>query len=319
MATGYCSRFECYQTRPCRTHDVQRVLVTGANKGIGFAIVEALLRDHPFHVLLGSRDKERGFAAVLKIIERIPSAADRVSCLPLDVSLEESVAEAVNSVRRAFPEEKTPLAGLICNAGVEGTQALDTNTKGVIRVCEQFLPLLRADGRVVVVSSAAGPIFVSGCSPERQKQFTNPEATAHDIDELLKECQTVKPEDLEAKGLGKPNTPEPYGMSKALANLYVIHLARRFPRMKINACSPGMIETDLVHRVLSDKSEEEKQRWARDWKQPSDGARSSVFLMTSNELAGNGHYYGSDSKRSPLDRYRAPGSPEYQGILDRCD
>ncbi|NND66872.1 MAG: SDR family oxidoreductase, partial [Halioglobus sp.] len=28
---------------------------------------------------------------------------------------------------------------------------------------------------------------------------------------------------------------------------------------------------------------------------------------------GSGDYYGSDAKRSPLDRYRAPGSPEYHG------
>jgi hypothetical protein len=31
-------------------------------------------------------------------------------------------------------------------------------------------------------------------------------------------------------------------------------------------------------------------------------------------LPGTGHYYGSDAKRSPLDRYRAPGSAEYTGV-----
>jgi carbonyl reductase 1 len=30
-----------------------------------------------------------------------------------------------------------------------------------------------------------------------------------------------------------------------------------------------------------------------------------------DELEGNGRCYGSDAKRSPLDRYRAPGSPPY--------
>jgi carbonyl reductase 1 len=31
------------------------------------------------------------------------------------------------------------------------------------------------------------------------------------------------------------------------------------------------------------------------------------------ELEGNGRYYGSDGLRSPLDRYRAPGSEAFDG------
>ena len=34
---------------------------------------------------------------------------------------------------------------------------------------------------------------------------------------------------------------------------------------------------------------------------------------TCDGLEGSGHYYGSDAKRSPLDRYRSPGSPPYEG------
>ena len=28
---------------------------------------------------------------------------------------------------------------------------------------------------------------------------------------------------------------------------------------------------------------------------------------------GQGYYYGSDAKRSPMHKYRSPGSPEYTG------
>ena len=38
-----------------------------------------------------------------------------------------------------------------------------------------------------------------------------------------------------------------------------------------------------------------------------------MHLLIANGLQGNGRYYGSDAKRSPLDRYRSPGSPEYDG------
>jgi hypothetical protein len=47
-------------------------------------------------------------------------------------------------------------------------------------------------------------------------------------------------------------------------------------------------------------------------KPPSAGTRSPMFLLF-GELDGNGRYYGSDALRSPLDRYRDPGTPAYTG------
>ena len=35
-----------------------------------------------------------------------------------------------------------------------------------------------------------------------------------------------------------------------------------------------------------------------------------MFLLF-DELEGSGGYYGSDAVRSPLDQYRAPGSPPF--------
>ena len=47
-------------------------------------------------------------------------------------------------------------------------------------------------------------------------------------------------------------------------------------------------------------------------KSPEHGTVSILFLLV-GEPQGSGHYYGSDARRSPLDRYRAPGSPAYTG------
>ena len=47
-------------------------------------------------------------------------------------------------------------------------------------------------------------------------------------------------------------------------------------------------------------------------KPPAAGARCPMALLF-GELEGNGHYYGSDALRSPMDRYRSPGSPAYTG------
>ena len=53
-------------------------------------------------------------------------------------------------------------------------------------------------------------------------------------------------------------------------------------------------------------------------KTPREGAHCPLFLLF-GEPEGSGHYYGSDAKRSPLDRYRAPGTPAYAGDWSRQD
>lgn len=47
-------------------------------------------------------------------------------------------------------------------------------------------------------------------------------------------------------------------------------------------------------------------------KKPEEGVKSTMFLLF-HENVGSGSYFGSDAKRSPLDRYRSPGDPEYTG------
>ena len=47
-------------------------------------------------------------------------------------------------------------------------------------------------------------------------------------------------------------------------------------------------------------------------KTPDEGTVAPMHLLF-GELEGNGRYYGSDAKRSPLDKYRAPGSAPYNG------
>jgi hypothetical protein len=48
-------------------------------------------------------------------------------------------------------------------------------------------------------------------------------------------------------------------------------------------------------------------------KPPSAGARAPMHHLFGT-LEGNGRYYGSDAERSPLDRYRSPGTAPYTGV-----
>jgi hypothetical protein len=81
-------------------------------------------------------------------------------------------------------------------------------------------------------------------------------------------------------------------------------LAREHPSLHVNACTPGFIATDMTRHYAESQG---KAPAELGMKSPAEGARAPMHLLF-GALEGNGNYYGSDAKRSPLDRYRAPGS-----------
>jgi NAD(P)-dependent dehydrogenase (short-subunit alcohol dehydrogenase family) len=141
------------------------VLITGANKSIGFETARQLGRAG-FRIWLGSRDAERGTTAT----NRLTAEGCDARLLPIDVINDHSVRDAAELVRK----EDGKLDVLINNAGILGTspmtpsqQSLDTvrevyetNVFGAIRVTQAFLPLLKAAGaaNVVMVSSGLGSL-----------------------------------------------------------------------------------------------------------------------------------------------------------------
>jgi NAD(P)-dependent dehydrogenase (short-subunit alcohol dehydrogenase family) len=182
---------------------------------------------------------------------------------------------------------------------------VNVNTLGVKRVCDAFLPLIASAGRVVNVSSASGPKFVSQCSPQRQAFFNNGSIEWAELEALVNDvCADSKR--FGPLGLGEAN---PYGFSKACTSLYTVLLARDNPQLCINACTPGYIETDLTRPQAQQHGASPADMGM---KSPAHGTVPILFLLFGAQL-GSGHYYGSDAKRSPLDCYRAPGSPEYTG------
>jgi NAD(P)-dependent dehydrogenase (short-subunit alcohol dehydrogenase family) len=98
-------------------------LVTGANKGIGLAVVRRLA-ERGWTVLLGSRDPGRGAAAAAGL-------QGDVTVLAIDVTSEESVAAAAKEVE----ERHGRLDVLVNNAGIIGNRvaALDTGADSIRR------------------------------------------------------------------------------------------------------------------------------------------------------------------------------------------
>ncbi len=281
---------------------MRRVLVTGANKGIGFAIVEAILNEQSdAFVYLGSRDRARGDEARAKLGDR----ASRVEVLALDVASEASAQAAAKKVERLY--------AIVNNAGIGSGNTLEatlrTNVLGIRHVCDAFLPKLDPNGgRIVNLTSAAGPTFVSKCSEEKQRFFLDDSTPWEALRAFVDECIAMGDDKTRfaAKGL---SDGAPYGLSKACANALTLILAREHPNLRVNACTPGFIETDLTKPYVESSNKSAKELGM---KSPAEGARAPMHLLW-GELEGNGRYYGSDAKRSPLDRYREPGSPPYDG------
>ena len=278
------------------------------------ATVTAILeRFEDVSVLLGARDPARGRAAVDALCRQQPRWASRLDLLEIDVANEQSVLSARDTVVGMYGSDPAPLYGVVNNAGIglgsnDIDSVLDVNSQGVKRVCDAFVPLIEPSGRVVNVSSASGPKFVSQCSPQRQELFQDPAVEWSAVQELLEEVLRLQddPERLNALGLGDINA---YGFSKACVSLYTLSLARENPHLIINACTPGYIETDMTRQQAEKRGRSPAELGM---KSPSCGTVSIMFLLF-GEPQGSGHYYGSDAKRSPLDRYRKPGSPEYIG------
>jgi NAD(P)-dependent dehydrogenase (short-subunit alcohol dehydrogenase family) len=187
------------------------ILVTGANKGIGFEIVRQLAKlGHD--VLLATRNEQNGIEA-LKLLEKENLVAHVLS---LDITNEESIKMAVNQVQHQFGK----LDVLIHNAAIllKEDQALLKNNWAVIeesietdalahlKVTRYFQSLLRKGSRVIMTSSGGGSMSdpVGGWSPA-------------------------------------------YCVAKSLLNAITRHLAYEYSsqQINVNAFCPGWVKTDM--------------------------------------------------------------------------
>ena len=294
---------------------MKRILITGANKGIGLATVKKLLDSYSdTYVLMGSRDLTRGKIALENLLNGDPEFKDRIYLVQIDVEQDDSVNLAAKKVAETIGKIPGTLYGIVNNAGIGNSvdgleKILQVNTYGPKRVCDAFIPLLDSShGRIVNVTSASGPIFLSGSSDETKKLLTNPGITWTEIQDYMDKCVDASANNNISSDHDS-SSGSAYGLSKACTNAYTMFLSGQHPNLTVNACTPGFIETDMTRPMAVSGG---KTTAEMGMKSPEEGASASVFLLMGNP-EGSGHYYGSDCLRSPIDRYRSPGDPPYTG------
>src|SRR6267143_2535600 len=190
---------------------MKTVLITGANKGIGYEVARQLA-GKGFHVFVGARNQDAG----RKAADEIAKAGKKASFLKIDVADNASVAGAA----REFAKTADHLDVLVNNAGIiiDGDngileisdellrKTLETNTLGALRVTRAFVPLLAKSKapRVINVSSGGG-------------QLTG----------------------------GADGWAPAYCISKTALNGITSQLAIALPKFAVNSVCPGWVRTDM--------------------------------------------------------------------------
>jgi NAD(P)-dependent dehydrogenase (short-subunit alcohol dehydrogenase family) len=233
--------------------DRKIVLITGANKGIGFATARELARaGHT--VLLGARDRERGTAAAAELAGQGLDAR----FVHLDVTDPATIAAAAGQIEA----EHGRLDILINNAGISRDrphppdelpvatlrEIYETNVFGVVAVTNTMLPLLRKSPAACIgnVSSGLGTVGL----------LTDPGSPLWQHANLLG-----------------------YNSSKAALNAITLIYAStlRGTGIRVNALSPGFCATDLNNHTGHRSAAEGGAALARQVTRPGDDL-TGVFL-----------------------------------------
>lgn len=189
-------------------------LVTGANKGIGKAIVKGLA-NQGIIVFLGSRNPEQGIAAVNDLQHE-----GEIYFVQIDVTDPSSIEQAYDIIEKQYGR----LDILINNAGVAASRnkpgdadanefrhIYETNVFGVVSIINQMLPLLKKSsaGRIVNISSLRGSLGDEGAF------------------------------------VGQPSIS--YSSSKTALNALTVHYARELTKdnIKVNSAAPGHVATEF--------------------------------------------------------------------------
>jgi NAD(P)-dependent dehydrogenase (short-subunit alcohol dehydrogenase family) len=233
--------------------DRKIVLITGANKGIGFATARELGRaGHT--VLLGARDPGRGEAAAAELADEGLDAR----FVRLDVTDPGLIAAAAGLIGAEYGR----LDILVNNAGITRDrpyppselpvtalrEIFETNVLGVVAVTNAMLPLLRKSPAACIgnVSSGLGTVAF----------LTDPDSPWWQYSTLLG-----------------------YNSSKAALNAITLIYARELggAGIRVNALSPGFCATDLNNHAGHSSAAEGGARIARQVTLPADGP-TGVFI-----------------------------------------
>lgn len=165
-------------------------VVTGANKGIGFAIVRGLCKRFDGVVYLTSRDEERGKNAVAEL--------NKEGLKPSYHQLDVTDKKSLENFRDYIKSKYDGIDILVNNAaiafkvsarepaGVQAEQTLFVNYFSLVSTCEILFPIVKNGGRVVNLSSSCGHLSRIP-NEELRNKLKSPTLTVGELSELMQQ------------------------------------------------------------------------------------------------------------------------------------
>lgn len=228
--------------------------VTGANKGVGYAIVEKLatfLSPTDWDVYLTARNEKLGEASLLELQKKGLS----LKFHQLDVTDSFSRRRFLDFLKSKYPDG---INIAINNAGIayknastapfseQASVTIATNFIDTIDFTEEFIPLLAENARVVNVSSGVSILTLKKLNEELYSKFTS-SMTLQELRTLVTEFVSLANSGTHEQH-GWPTTA--YGVSKLAltkASYILGDQLKNDPRnIVINSCCPGYVDTDMT-------------------------------------------------------------------------
>lgn len=260
----------------------QTVFITGANSGLGQETARAMASKGA-HVVMAGRDQAKLDEAVAAIRDGLPKAA--LDTITIDLTSLESIRAATSRARQRFDR----IDILINNAGVMATPFMHThdgfemqfgtNHLGHFAMTAELMPLIeRGTAKRIVNLSSRGHFM----GPVR---FDDPNFEHGPYDPWAS-----------------------YGQSKTANVLFSVGLEQRFAVLGIHAYAvhPGGIQTNLGRHMTEEMVAGLMQRVTTSdsgfaWKTIPQGAATSCWAATAEELEGKGGVYCEDCHVAEVD------------------
>ena len=231
------------------------LLITGGNRGLGYAIIENLLeKKTKLKLIITSRNEEQGQEIYNSLCEKYPEEKEKEQLYyhQLDITNEESINEIIEYIKKNFKK----IDYLINNAGVssKGTEfsnevfeyTFSVNVYGTINFTEKMISnnLINKQGKIILLGGKSGNILKL-----KNDNLINLFKTAKAADDLFKIAdkfkEAINDETCDEEGWYK-NT---YGVSKMIINTYARLLTkkREISREGISvfSCHPGWLKTEM--------------------------------------------------------------------------
>ena len=230
------------------------VLITGSNKGIGYGIIEALLKKKSkLRIVLTSRNESLGLASYNQLLQKYPYSKNDFFYHQLDITKAQSISNIISWIKKEFGK----IDYLVNNAGLGShgnyhdinthNSILEVNVFATINFTEEMLKneMINKKGKIILLGSMMGNLN-SLSSSKLKKEFKNAK-TYQDLLNLTNAFKTsFKNKTIDQDGWCI-NT---YSVSKMVVNTYARVLSLRSEiennDISVYAAHPGWVKTDMT-------------------------------------------------------------------------